>query len=289
MKIYKKYYDNETKHNILEFLGIKIKTKNLMRDQIKTIHTILNAYLDISNYPQAKGLLREQQIQCLHLLNIVDNICKKRNLTYWLEGGTLLGAVRHKGFIPWDDDIDICMPRKDYDKILPILKKIFTEDNDFFVRERAISINFFQIRIRNKNKNIGLDIFPIDSYYKSKLKEKEKKEITKEIKHTYKIINKKFPNKNFTQEEIQNAKKIILQIRDEFIMKKNPIAAEKPALFYGIDFPYNNTKGDLIMTYDTIYPLNLLIFENKIFPVPNRTDLYLKNLYGDYMKFPEII
>ena len=53
--------------------------------------------------------LRSCQLKQLEILKIFDRICRKHNLRYWIDGGTLLGAVRHKGFIPWDDDLDVAM------------------------------------------------------------------------------------------------------------------------------------------------------------------------------------
>ena len=60
----------------------------------------------------------------LDLMMVFDDVCKKHNLTYFLEAGSLLGAIRHKGFIPWDDDVDVLMPRKDYQKFLRSTQKI---------------------------------------------------------------------------------------------------------------------------------------------------------------------
>ena len=57
----------------------------------------------------------------LELAEFFKGICKKNNLTYYIIGGTLLGAIRHKGFIPWDDDMDLAMPREDYEKFLHIM------------------------------------------------------------------------------------------------------------------------------------------------------------------------
>ena len=87
------------------------------------IHYYLNNYFDICKFPKAEGLLRKVQLADAELLRIVTDILSKHNLSYWLDYGTLLGAVRHKGFIPWDDDLDIAMPREDYNIALEVLPK----------------------------------------------------------------------------------------------------------------------------------------------------------------------
>ena len=70
-----------------------------------------------------KDLLRQVQLIQLEILKDFVKVCNKYNLQYFLDGGTLLGAVRHKGFIPWDDDLDVAMPRKDYDKFCKIASR----------------------------------------------------------------------------------------------------------------------------------------------------------------------
>ena len=71
---------------------------------------------DITKLPSSIGVLRDIQLASLKLLKNFDSICRKHNLKYWLDYGTLLGAVRHRGFIPWDDDLDVSMPIEDYKK-----------------------------------------------------------------------------------------------------------------------------------------------------------------------------
>ncbi len=72
--------------------------------------------------------LKEAQELMTTILKDIDSICRKNNINYWIESGTLLGAVRHKGFIPWDDDIDIGMLREDYNKFLEIANKELKDD-----------------------------------------------------------------------------------------------------------------------------------------------------------------
>ncbi len=120
---------------------------------------------------------RKIQLIELEMLNEVDRICKKHGIRYYLCGGTLLGAVRHSGFIPWDDDLDIFFPRKDYIKFAEIAPKelpdtMFYQDwhNEFdypynFAKIRMNGTKFCQNEIQHLNMHQGIfiDIFPLDS------------------------------------------------------------------------------------------------------------------------------
>ena len=109
----------------------------------------------------------------LELLDEFKMFCEKHNLTFYLFGGTLLGAIRHKGFIPWDDDIDVCMPRKDYDRFCLLYQendKYFLQntksDKYYFyhfsklLKKGTIYDEYFTQRLKSK-KAVFIDIFPL--------------------------------------------------------------------------------------------------------------------------------
>ena len=122
--------------------------------------------------------LRACQLKQLSILEEMDRICQKHHLTYWLDGGTLLGAVRHGGFIPWDDDIDVCMKRPDYDKLNKIAKSILPQNYDIFsiysdgdndnmvtriINSRTISFDKERLEKYHGFPYIaGIDIFPFE-------------------------------------------------------------------------------------------------------------------------------
>ena len=81
----------------------------------------MKTHEDFSKYNGEGTILRKAQLRMLDMLIEVDKICRKYNIQYWLDFGTLLGAVRHQGFIPWDDDLDICVLRKDYKRLRKVL------------------------------------------------------------------------------------------------------------------------------------------------------------------------
>lgn len=145
----------------------KAKTARL-REEVDTLQYFLNKLHDCSSLPPTDDPdLRIMQECDVVLLKIFDKICKKHNITYWLDWGTLLGAVRHNGFIPWDDDMDVCVPRNDYEKLLEILTDEFKNTSFEVSKEIFNPVNEFcctRIGIGYKHQQTGiwLDVFPME-------------------------------------------------------------------------------------------------------------------------------
>jgi len=121
--------------------------------------------------------LRKLQKEELRILEEFVRVCEKENLKYYLLGGTLLGAVRHQGFIPWDDDMDVCMPRDDYEKFLSLSKDTFndgyficTYENDPSYRYPWARLCTTNMKIINRSANIPreeyswIDLIPLDGF-----------------------------------------------------------------------------------------------------------------------------
>ena len=133
--------------------------------------------VDITTIPPATGQLRDIQLANLALLKELDYVCKQNGLKYWLDFGTLLGAVRHKGFIPWDDDIDTGMLREDYEKVIDAFNKSSRNPDIYagYVRDKN---NNYIIKIQHKKcPYLFVDIFPYD-WYGKQLSREEQYEIT---------------------------------------------------------------------------------------------------------------
>ena len=234
--------------------------------------------------PQAEGALRLLQKADSVALSIFHQICKKHNLKYWLDFGTALGAIRHKGFIPWDDDIDIAMPRKDYDFVKEYLKEELTKIG--FVIDNGVGQFYQIIRLKYKNSAIQIDIWPFDYLNKESITQKEKNKLIKNIYFCRKHFKRKYQQKlekgliSFPKDEFK-------KYQDKKLGNNLSKEVSRPILHSGSEaLPYNKVR---IYQYDDIFPLQEICFENELLWVPNSLSKYLAEIYGDYMKFPNEI
>ena len=238
----------------------------------------------------------------LDLFRAFGALCRKYNLRYWVYAGTLLGAVRHKGFIPWDDDLDVCMPREDYDRLLEInpemetpyfFRTVYT-DKDYFYSVACIcntNTTFVSVEKHNDcHRCMAISIFPLDGISRNERLQRIRfrhLKLISVIAHAYvyninpspaaRIVNR-ILHLPFVPYSPQRAFE-----RANRIARKTPWEkAEKVGVMIYTPYRYEKNifeKGDFDRT---VY----LPFENAEVPAPEGYDELLRATYGNYMEFP---
>ena len=236
------------------------------------------------------SLLRRQQMRMLEILLEVDRICKKHNIQYWLSSGTLIGAARHKGFIPWDDDLDIEMLWPDYQRLMKVLpqelpdtmalQNLDTDSNYFFfyakVRDRRSHLEEINRYDRVwKEQGIYIDIFP---FYRQPLWIHMLSE--KAQGHVYKIMNRMGDDNR----ELWKVR-LITRFNEHllFPLLRMLCRFSKARETYGLGIPYHDPRH-----LEDILPLTTSEFEGHELPVPKDCHKALTLKYGDYMRLPDI-
>ena len=236
--------------------------------------------------------IRKIQLEELEMLKKLDKILKDNNFKYFALGGTVLGAIRHGGFIPWDDDIDIGLFRKDFEKMEEIIEKILPENFKYFsVKNNSIKkgpIGKFYY-IKNKKENIynmpSIDIFPLDNVPNNFILEKIQNIFSK-IYHLS-VCKKSALNRGKINYFLT---KIILWIIPDFcldylakISKRIVILwNDKDTLYINNIYGANYEK----VPRECFFYLEEKKFENFSILIPKDYDTYLKILYENYMIFP---
>ncbi len=269
--------------NLITILGFKIKIakREIAKERQENVfYQYKKDNIDITKVPPAQGLLRDIQLANLALLKELAYVCEKNNFKYILDAGTLLGAVRHSRFIPWDDDIDILMFREDYEKFVSAFKNT-TRNSDIYAeyhRDKDTNSQYF-IKIKHKKcPFLGVDIFPLDSYGKHlspKEQLKATNKICKILKHLKKEIDPNISNKE--------TKTILTKTMKEKILLSS--ANENGDFVYGVDFAHK--LKNWFLDRDIVLPLQKIQFEDSKYTTVNKPKEFLKNIYGDYMKYPK--
>lgn len=244
--------------------------------------------------------LRKLQLTELEVLKYIRTVCKANGLRYYLVGGTLLGAVRHNGFIPWDDDLDIAMLRKDYDRFLELCKKGALGENFYLhhtITDSEYWLPFAKVKVNNTlfdeesysklkcHKGIFIDIFPLDYCPKNKgLFYHARAKIIKKISYVILIkkLNKIAPD--FTTKMLyaltrRLSIKRLSNFRDKLCSR---YSHGKYIINYGSNYKYTKQT----MPSDYYEPATQLVFENELFSVPNQYIKYLEQLFNDWKKLP---
>lgn len=221
----------------------------------------------------------------IEILDYIVSICNKCELRYYLLYGTLLGAIRHKGFIPWDDDIDIGLPRKDYDQLCKILERQCNREGSLYFYqsiqvEKGFRLPYSKLRKngtvfmeegdeeRNIHNGVFVDIFPLD---KTKKVQGLQKPFSYVIYRLYKYAGKW---------DVDLFLKIAAKV-EKFYENKDC----KYYVSYGSPYPVEKD----VVKIEWFDGEEFSNFEGKKYRIPKEYDAYLRQLYGDdYMQLPPI-
>lgn len=253
----------------------------------------------------------------LGIYKSVAALCEKNGLTYMLAGGSCLGAVRHKGFIPWDDDMDIMMPRVDYEKLISILSAGVMEDDYSFLYpdgRHDAPVSFLKI-YRNDTLLIGLegkdcpypqkvflDVFPLDGVPSRAFARKIKGVIANGLRLVSNMVSASRPlseaQKAFYSERPEILKTIRLR---RFLGKLFSVIPHRKWVYWFDRYVRNSDSSGLIgiptgrkLYGGEIFPAEVYLptteglFEGNSVPLPGGWDSYLKNLYRNYMELPPV-
>lgn len=253
--------------------------------------------------------LREVQIIELNILKYIHSVCEKNGLRYFLAGGTLLGAVRHGGFIPWDNDLDISMPRPDYEAFSKIIDAEAKRDNVPYellaisnskryccpfikvVDNRTILKDGLYQKYKGDGMGVFVDIFPIDGI------ESNQEKCVKQVLHIRnKCINlslsfAKFDNLSFKETMKLFVYKVMYCWRNREQLLRNTQEVLEQNNFYTSQyvmstFGMRGKKEVILQQY--FADVVKIQFEDDLFPAPIGYIEYLTQMYGDYMQLPPV-
>ena len=259
-------------------------------------------------------LKKLQEVE-LELLKTVDAVCSSNNIEYYLACGTLLGAIRHNGFIPWDDDVDIFMTRENYNKFMQLPENLFPETihvRSFHNTDKDDLNISFQTKIESTNKKvlrkvgdkvveqrIWIDVFVIDGMPKN---------VARRKLHYFNIlfhqtlfrIARSYKNGELKGKKRGGIEKAgivishIIPIGRVLNIKRVMGKTEKIFSKYNID------SSDMVIAYVPAYKKKCIveknifegrreeIFEGQLFPIPIGAEAYLSSIYGDYKTLPPV-
>lgn len=232
------------------------------------------------------------------MLQEIDRICKNNDISYMLFAGTMLGAVRHNGFIPWDDDLDIVLLREEYDRLLEVAPKELNQEKFFLQKEYSEHwpCHFSKLRRNNtsyiektipkdkkQHQGIYIDIFPVDNLSDNKLVQKIQFYSSKIV------IAKSLHRRGYLTDSILKKAFILLcrLLPASPFLKVSQHRDKKDSEMVNTFYAASSKFEKSVFKREWFEKTKLAGFEDREYPISLYYDEVLSTLYGDYMKLPD--
>lgn len=260
--------------------------------------------------------IKKIQKVILEIIKDLDRIFKENGIRYYLGGGSALGSIRHQGFIPWDEDMDINMPRKDCEKLVELFKNNEEINRKYYLCENSydneFDVNYLRIKLKGTSfkeylykdyskDGIFIDIFPVENMFNNAILRKlhgilvtmnlficsavrisKKKEkylsFMGDSKYTKTIKTKSFIGKLFSFFSLNRWLRISKKIMS--------LCKNENSKYISVPTGKRHFFGEMYERED-IFPVKYKKFENIELPVANKNEKYMSKMFGDYMKIPK--
>lgn len=241
---------------------------------------LMDNILDIGSVKPAFGELRLRQEINLAIMRIIDFVARSIGIKCWLNYGTLLGAVRHKGFIPWDDDADMSVMRSDYMKLIEALREKL--DSELLVvchgRDELDEIDIGFSRVVEHESHFFVDIYPFDHISGALNRDCKRTMWEDGFLAFFKALSSEAKRRGTSQ-------KLFDKI-DLWLQTHSTGDGDVDGIATGLENVFDDIRNIRIYRYDDIFPLTEGEFEGCPFFMPGNSDGILSDLYGDYNRFP---
>lgn len=239
------------------------------------------------------SLLRRQQNRMLEMLVWLDDVCRRHHIRYWMGSGTLLGAMRHGGFIPWDDDVDLEFLRSDYLRLLEVLPQECVGTN-YVLQTHDTDPGYFYTYAKLRDRRSYLEetnhydrIFQFQGLYLDLFFVEEMPSLlhwfsNRTIGHIYKILR----NKEYNDQQLIRKTSKLYALNEHYIY---PVLRGLARLFpqkvlhYGLGIPYESTRRP-----EDLFPLTTMTFEGHALSAPRDSAAYLTRIFGDFRRLPDL-